>query len=178
MRLLWKRSRAGDPDGRRRWASTTTMLSLLGLLIAGIGLAYSVHVGADRGDDSDATSAAQMKMLAPSPDGTPLPIGAQLPSTAPLAPSVVSRSKMILGTVETLTPTSLVLHVSDGRRHRIVLNGDTHYESADKQTKPAPAVGDLVVVHVLVAGDTMTADLVVDGRVTTPAPPVKSGSHP
>jgi hypothetical protein len=145
---------------------TSTLLCLAGLVVAGIGLAYCVHLGAQRDDSEDSeTSAAALEYLTSSPT----------PATAPgaavaAAPTEVSRSKMLMGTVDSVGSSQIVLQMKDGRTHTIALTDSTHYESPHTDAPVPVKIGDLVVVHVMVEGERMTADLVVDGRVTTPTP--------
>ncbi len=155
--------------------TATTLLCVAGLIVAGLGLAYCIHLGADRGDDeSESTSAAALKYVAPttSPTEVPSTVGAA-PGPTALSPNgglAVTRSKMLLGTVDRLTPSELGIHMSDGRRHTITVTSDTHFESAHTSSVPTVRTGDIVVVHVLIKGDEMIADLVVDGRVTASSP--------
>lgn len=146
---------------RRIRLAKSTFLCLVGLVVAGVGLAYCVHLGAQRGDSDDpATSAAAMEYLTSgSPETTP-------PAGAAPAPSAVTRSKMLMGTVGAVGASQLVLQMEDGRVHTIGLTDATHYESTRSDSPVPVRVGDLVVVHVVMEGDRMTADLVVDGRVT------------
>lgn len=151
---------------RRLRLKTSTLLCLAGLVVAGIGLAYCVHLGAQRDDSDDSdTSAAALEYLTASPSESVMP-GAPVAS----GPVEVSRSKMLLGTVDSVADSQMVLQLKDGRTHTIGLTETTHYESPHTDMPVPVKVGDLVVVHVLVEGDRMTADLVVDGRVTTPTP--------
>lgn len=145
---------------------TSTLLCLAGLVVAGIGLAYCVHLGAQRDDSEDSeTSAAALEYLTTSSTPSAAP-GAPVVS----APTEVSRSKMLLGTVDSVGSSQIVLQMKDGRTHTIGLTDSTHYESPHTDSPVPVKVGDLVVVHVMVEGERMTADLVVDGRVTTPTP--------
>ncbi|GAA1882901.1 MAG: hypothetical protein INR72_04775 [Williamsia herbipolensis] len=145
---------------------TSTLLCLAGLVVAGIGLAYCVHLGAQRDDSEDSeTSAAALEYLTASSTPSAAP-GAPVVS----APTEVSRSKMLLGTVDSVASSQIVLQMKDGRTHTIGLTDSTHYESPHADSPVPVKVGDLVVVHVMVEGERMTADLVVDGRVTTPTP--------
>lgn len=145
---------------------TSTLLCLAGLVVAGIGLAYCVHLGAMRDDSEDSdTSAAALEYLTASSTPSAVP-GAPVAS----APVEVSRSKMLLGTVDSVGSSQIVLQMKDGRTHTIGLTDSTHYESPHTDSPVPVKVGDLVVVHVMVEGERMTADLVVDGRVTTPTP--------
>ncbi len=169
------RLRRGAGDGMRS-GTATTLLCMAGLVVAGLGLAYCVHLGAERGDDNEqeSTSAAALKYIAPRTSAT------EVPSTVGAAPApsagtpngglTVTRSKMLLGTVDKLTDSELGIHMSDGRRHSITVTSDTHFESAHSSTTPTVKIGDIVVVHVLIKGDEMIADLVVDGRVTASSP--------
>ncbi|MCX6468243.1 MAG: hypothetical protein NTW76_02895 [Corynebacteriales bacterium] len=171
LRLTWK------PNSGTR----TTLLCVAGLMVAGIGLAYCVHLGADRGEESEAesTSAAAMKFITP-PTSTPAvpdtvgpaPVEPRASGSAAggVTPTAISRSKMLLGTVDSLSTSEMGIHMSDGRRHRIALTDSTHYETADKAAASPLKLGDLVVVHVLIDGERMVADLVVDGRVTASRP--------
>ncbi|GAA2062853.1 hypothetical protein [Williamsia deligens] len=148
---------------------TSTLLCLAGLVVAGLGLAYCVHLGAQRDDSEDSdTSAAALEYLASSsPTATVTPAPGVAVTSAPIA---VSRSKMLFGTVGAVDGSRMTLQMNDGRVHTIGLTADTHYESPHSHSPVPVRVGDLVVVHVQVAGETMTADLVVDGRVTSPTP--------
>ncbi|MBJ7290861.1 hypothetical protein [Williamsia sp.] len=165
-------------DGREgmRSGTATTLLCMAGLVVAGLGLAYCVHLGAERGDENDqeSTSAAALKYIAPSttsPEMPPTVGAAPAPSTvSPNGGLTVTRSKMLLGTVDKLTGSELGIHMSDGRRHTITVTSDTHFESAHSSSSPTVRIGDIVVVHVLIKGDEMVADLVVDGRVTASSP--------
>lgn len=151
---------------RRVRLKTSTLLCLAGLVVAGFGLAYCVHLGAMRDDSEDSeSSAAALEYLTASPTQAAAP-GAPVAS----APTAVSRSKMLLGTVDSVGASQLVLQLKDGRTHTIGLTDTTHYESPHTDAPVPVKVGDLVVVHVMMEGDRMTADLVVDGRVTTPTP--------
>ena len=148
---------------------TSTFLCLAGLVVAGLGLAYCVHLGAQRDDSEDSeTSAAALEYLTASPSESAAPAAPGAPLAT--APVEVARSKMLLGTVDSVGDSHIVLQMKDGRVHTIDLTEATHYESPHTDSPVPVKVGDLVVVHVMVTGDTMTADLVVDGRVPTPTP--------
>ncbi|MGU3291728.1 hypothetical protein [Williamsia sp. M5A3_1d] len=176
-RLTWRPKSAWKTDSGTR----TTLLCVAGLMVAGIGLAYCIHLGADRGEDAEAesTSAAAMKFISP-PSSTPAvpdtvgPEPVEPPASGNavggVAPTAISRSKMLLGTVDSLSAAEMGIHMSDGRRHRIALTESTHYETADADAPSPLKLGDLVVVHVLIDGERMVADLVVDGRVTASRP--------
>lgn len=151
---------------KRLRLKTSTLLCLAGLVVAGIGLAYCVHLGAQRDDSEDSeTSAAALEYLTAGPTPSVAP-------GAPIAavPDEVSRSKMLMGTVDSVASSQIVLLLKDGRTHTIGLTDSTHYESPHTDSPVPVRVGDLVVVHVNVEGERMTADLVVDGRVTSPTP--------
>ncbi|SIR65287.1 hypothetical protein [Williamsia sterculiae] len=146
----------------------TVLLCLAGLVVAGVGLAYCVHLGATESSRNAAAtrSPAEIKMLT-SADGS----STALTETAGAVSGVDSaKSKMLLGTVRSLTATDIRVQMSDGREHLVTLNAQTHYESVHGAGREGIRVGDLVVVHVLQQGQTMVADLIIDGRVTASQP--------
>lgn len=159
-------------DSEPRSTRAVTLLCIAGLAVAGVALGYCIHLGAQR-NDSDQASTAQIKYVNPG-DGAPNQAGLRAgePSTEALPEELnTERSKVVLCTIDKITADSMSVHTADGRKQDLILSPDTHVQSTEGDTTDVLNVGDLVVVRVVKSDGKTTADLIVDGRVSglTPA---------
>jgi hypothetical protein len=155
------------PEIRPRSTIVVTLLCVAGLAVAGVALAYCVHLGAQRNDSGQ--SAAEFTYIPPNQAG--------LNSTDDTAESdelpeelETERSKVMLCTIDAISSDTLSVHTPDGRKHHLTLSPDTHVESTKGSEVTDLAKGDLVVVRVVKSEHTTTVDLIVDGRVSASVP--------
>jgi hypothetical protein len=155
------------PENRPRSTIVVTLLCVAGLAVAGVALAYCVHLGAQRNDSGQ--SSAEFTYVPPNQAG--------MNSTDDTAESDVlpekletERSKIMLCTIDGISDEILSVHTPDGRKHQLTLSPDTHVESAKGDEVTDLAKGDLVVVRVVKSEDATTVDLIVDGRVSASIP--------
>ena len=144
-----------------------TLLCIAGLAIAGVALAYCVHLGAQRDDSGQ--SAAEFTLIPPNQAGLAAegitPESDELPEQLDTV-----RSKIMLCTIDKIGVDVLSVHTPDGRKHQLTLSPDTHVESAKGSEVTDLEKGDLVVVRVVQSDTTATVDLIVDGRVSASIP--------
>jgi hypothetical protein len=155
------------PEIRPRSTIVVTLLCIAGLAIAGVALAYCVHLGAQRDDTGQ--SAAEFTLIPPNQAGLAAegitPESDELPAQLDTV-----RSKIMLCTIDKIGADVLSVHTPDGRKHQLTLSPDTHVESAKGNEVTDLEKGDLVVVRVVQSDTTATVDLIVDGRVSASIP--------
>lgn len=155
------------PEIRPRSTIVVTLLCVAGLAVAGVALAYCVHLGAQRDDSGQ--SAAEFTYIPPSQAGLN---SAEVTTGSDVLPEELKteRSKIMLCTIDAISDTTLSVHTPDGRKQQLTLSPDTHVESAKGSEVTDLAKGDLVVVRVVKSDDATTVDLIVDGRVSASIP--------
>jgi hypothetical protein len=155
------------PETRPRSTIVVTLLCIAGLAIAGVALAYCVHLGAQRDDSGQ--SAAEFTYIPPNQAG--LAAGDVMPESDEVPEQLdTARSKIMLCTIDKIGTDVLSVHTPDGRKHQLTLSPDTHVESAKGNEVTDLTKGDLVVVRVVESDTSTTVDLIVDGRVSSSIP--------
>jgi hypothetical protein len=156
------------PEIRPRSTIVVTLLCVAGLAVAGVALAYCVHLGAQR-DDSGQSSSTEFTYIPPNQAGLN---SAGVAAESDVLPEQLEtgRSKIMLCTIDGISDGILSVHTPDGRKHKLTLSPNTHVESAKGSDVTDLAEGDLVVVRVVKRDETTTVDLIVDGRVSSSIP--------
>ena len=145
------------------------LLCTLGLAVVAVGLSYCVHLGASREADEEPRTAAEFKVV--SPDGTTEePTTPAAVAAGEQIGSNVSRGKVLFGAVVDIDAQHLTLRLTDGRQLVVDVNGETRYESMKAGGLSGVRPGDMVVVHAMARRDEMTADLVIDSRISAGMP--------
>ncbi|HEY9312615.1 hypothetical protein [Williamsia sp.] len=156
------------PEIRPRSTIVVTLLCIAGLAVAGVALAYCVHLGAQRDDDTG-QSAAEFTYIPPNQAGLAADDVTPESDEVPEQLDTV-RSKIMLCTIDKIGTDVLSVHTPDGRKHQLTLSPDTHVESAKGNEVADLTTGDLVVVRVIESDTATTVDLIVDGRVSSSIP--------